>query len=157
MNILTVGFGSFGAQCGCSDGRSGHSGFHRNLGVEHEKGENLGMVAALQETLSITQTSEKITIDSTVTFQGKVTERQINYDLAGAPVVNFAAMGDRSETVSQWEDGGLVTTWTSEGAIAGTEVVRTETRKLAGDGMTMTIRTARGDTPAMVRVYEKQE
>jgi len=122
-----------------------------------KKGENLGMVAALQETLSITQTAEKITIDSTVTFQGKVTERQINYDLAGAPVVNFAAMGDRSETVSQWEDGGLVTTWTSEGAIAGTEVVRTETRKLAEDGKTMLVRMARGDTPAMVTVYEKQE
>jgi len=122
-----------------------------------KKGENLGMVAAIQETLSITQTAEKITIDSAATFQGKTTERQVNYDLAGAPVVNFAAMGDRSETVSQWEDGGLVTIWTSEGAIAGTEVVRTETRKLAGDGMTMTIRTARGDTPAMVRVYEKQE
>ena len=65
-------------------------------------------------------------------------------------------MGDRSETVSQWVDDALVTTWTSEGAIAGTEVVRTETRSLSEDGGVMTVATARGERPAMVLVYERQ-
>ena len=65
-------------------------------------------------------------------------------------------MGERSETISKWVDDALVTTWTSEGAIAGTEVVRTETRSLSEDGGIMTVSMARGDRPAMVLVYERQ-
>ena len=74
----------------------------------------------------------------------------------GKPVINYAAMGERSETVSTWVNDSLVTTWTSEGAIAGTEVVRTETRSLSEDGDSMMVATARGDRPAMVLVYERQ-
>ena len=109
-----------------------------------KKGENLGMVAALQETLTVVQTAEQLTVDFTDVFQGKTSTRQVTYDLDGKPVENFAAMGDRSETVSRWVDSQLTTTWTSEGAIAGTEVVRTETRAVSGDGSTMTVTTARG-------------
>jgi hypothetical protein len=121
-----------------------------------EKGENLGMVAALKETLVVTQTAEQITVDFTDVFQGNTTTRQVSYDLSGEPVINYAAMGERSETVSKWIDNVLVTTWTSEGAIAGTEVVRTETRSLSEDGNIMTVTTARGERPAMVLVYERQ-
>ena len=121
-----------------------------------KKGENLGMVAAVKETLVISQTADQLVIDYTDVFQGKTTTRQVSYDLAGAAVVNFAAMGDRSETVSTWDGDKLVTRWTSEGAIAGTEVVRTETRSVAADGTSMTVATVRGDNPAMVLVYEKQ-
>ncbi len=121
-----------------------------------KKGENLGMVAAIKETVVISQTAEQLTIDFTDVFQGKTTTRQVNYDLAGEPAANFAAMGDPSETVSKWIDDTLVTTWTSEGAVAGTEVVRTETRSLSADKDEMTVATARGDNPAMVLVYEKQ-
>ena len=121
-----------------------------------KKGENLGMVAAIKETVVISQTAGQLTIDFTDVFQGKTTTRQVNYDLAGEPSANFAAMGDPSETVSKWDGGALVTTWTSEGAVAGTEVVRTETRSLSADKNEMTVATARGDNPAMVLVYEKQ-
>ncbi len=121
-----------------------------------EKGENLGMVAALKETLIVTQTAEQLTLDFSDTFQGNTTTRQVNYDLSGKPAINYAAMGERSETVSQWVDDTLVTTWTSEGAIAGTQVVRTETRSLSENSETMTAATARGDRPAMVLVYERQ-
>lgn len=121
-----------------------------------KKGENLGMVAAIQETLVVAQTGEEIKIDFTDVFQGNTTTRQVTYDLSGNPAENFAAMGDRSETVSKWVDADLVTTWTSEGAIAGTTVVRTETRTLMEDGQVMTVATARGEQPAMVLVYEKQ-
>jgi hypothetical protein len=114
------------------------------------------MVAAVKETLVISQTADRLVIDFTDVFQGKTTTRQVEYELAGAPVVNFAAMGDRSETVSTWDGDNLVTRWTSEGAIAGTEVVRTETRSVAADGSTMTVATARGDNPPMVLVYERQ-
>lgn len=121
-----------------------------------KKGENLGMVAAIQETLVIVQTQDEMKVDFSDVFQGNTTTRQVIYDLSGAPTENFAAMGDRSETVSKWTDTGLLTTWTSEGAIAGTTVVRTETRTLAADGNTMTVASARGDQPPMVMVYEKQ-
>jgi hypothetical protein len=121
-----------------------------------KKGENLGMVAAIQETLVVAQSGEEMKIDFTDVFQGNTTTRQVTYDLSGNPAENFAAMGDRSDTVSKWVDAELVTTWTSEGAIAGTTVVRTETRTLMEDGQVMTVATARGEQPAMVLVYEKQ-
>lgn len=121
-----------------------------------KKGENLGMVAAIQETLLIAQSEDEMKIDFTDVFQGNTTTRQVTYSLTGDPVENFAAMGERSETISKWVEADLVTTWTSEGAIAGTTVVRTEIRKLTDDGQVMTVSTARGERPAMVLVYEKQ-
>jgi len=121
-----------------------------------KKGENLGMVAAIQETLVVAQSGEELKIDFTDVFQGNTTNRQVTYDLSGNPVENFAAMGDRSETVSKWVDADLVTTWTSEGAIAGTTVARTETRTLMEDDQVMTVATARGEQPATVLVYERQ-
>lgn len=121
-----------------------------------KKGENLGMVAAVKETVVIVQTEDKLIVDYADVFQGKTTTRKVIYDLTGAPVENYAAMGDKNETVSAWSEGVLVTTWTSEGAIAGTEVVRTEKRALSEDGQTMTVSRARGDSPALVLVYEKQ-
>ena len=121
-----------------------------------KKGENLGMVAAIQETVVIVQSPEQLTIDFTDVFQGKTTTRQVIYDLNGETVDNFAAMGDPSKTVSKWVDAALVTTWTSEGAVAGTEVTRTETRALSADNTEMTVATARGENPAMVMVYERR-
>ena len=121
------------------------------------KGENLGMVAAIQETLTITQSADQLSVQHVAVFQGKESTREVNYDLSGQPVTNYAAMGDKSETVSQWDGDTLVTSWTSEGAIAGTTVVRRETRSLSDDGNTMTVATARGDNPAMVLVYERKE
>jgi hypothetical protein len=120
------------------------------------KGENLGMVAALQETLVLSQSDDALVADYTDVFQGKETKRQVTYDLGGAPVENFAAMGDPSETETTWDGASLVTTWTSEGAVAGTKVVKTETHELSADGQVLTITTARGDRPPMVLVYEKQ-
>ena len=120
-----------------------------------DKGQNLGMVAAVQETLVISQTDDTMVLDFTDIFQGNTTTRQVTYDLSGAAVTNYAAMGDRSETESTWAEGKLVTTWTSEGAIAGTTVVRTETRWLSDNGNTMSVETARGDNPSMIMVYER--
>jgi hypothetical protein len=130
--------------------------FSGNWELNAKKGENLGMVAAIQETVVIAQTAEQLTIDFTDVFQGKTTTRQVNYDLTGAAVENFAAMGDPSETVSKWTDGALVTTWASAGAVAGTQVIRTEMRNLSDDNNEMTVSTSRGDNPAMVLVYEKR-
>lgn len=120
-----------------------------------DKGENLGMVAAIQETLTVNQTPAELHVHHVAVFQGKPSERDVNYGLSGEPVENFAAMGERSMTRSRWDGDQLVTTWTSEGAIAGTEVVKTETRSLSADGNSMTVATARADRPAMVLVYDR--
>ncbi len=121
------------------------------------KGENLGMVAAIKETLTVEQTTQQLKVKHVSIFQGNESTREVNYDLAGTPVTNYAAMGDKSETVSEWRNDQLVTIWTSEGAIAGTSVTRTETRTLGADGKTMTVATARADRPSMVLVYERRE
>lgn len=121
------------------------------------KGQNLGMVAAIKETVIVAQTADNLTIDFTDVFQGNTTTRQVSYDLSGEPVVNYAAMGEQNETVSNWLDNALVTTWTSEGAVAGTKVVRTETRTLSSDGQTMAVETVRGDRPSRVMVYDRTQ
>ena len=65
-------------------------------------------------------------------------------------------MGQTNDTVSKWNDGHLVTTWTSNGAIAGTKIVRTETRSLSADGKTMTVESTRGSTAPIVMVFDKK-
>ena len=115
------------------------------------------MMAAIQETLTIAQTAGKLTVDSKATFQGKDTLRQVNFDLTGKPVINEGAMGDRAETVSKWVDDKLVTTWTSEGAVAGTRVLRTETRSLSADGQTLTVESVRGTNPPLLMAYERKK
>jgi hypothetical protein len=120
------------------------------------KGKNLGMVASIQETTTIKQTADKLTLDIASTFQDKTTNRQVTYDLTGKPVQNAGAMGDKSDTVAKWDGGKLVVTWTSEGAVAGTKNVKTETRSLSADGKTMNVTSQRGPNPPMELVYEKK-
>jgi hypothetical protein len=121
-----------------------------------DKGRNLGMVKAVDETVVITQTPAKLTADFSSTFMMQTTRRQVNYDLTGKSVPNEGAMGDKADTVAKWDGAKLVVTWTGEGAVAGTKVVRTETRRLSADGKTMTVTTARPNKEPMELVYEKK-
>ena len=120
------------------------------------QGENLGMVAAIQETLTIEQTEATLTVRHVAVFQGQSSEREVRYDLGGAATENFAAMGEQSTTVSRVDGDRIVTTWTTQSAIPGSEIVKTETRTLSPDGATMSVSTARENRPTMVLVYEKQ-
>lgn len=138
-------------------GDVGPTDFSGTWVLNTSKGENLGMVAAIQETVTIVQTPNRMTIDFRSTFQGRDTLRQVGYDLDGVGVMNEGAMGDRGETVSEWKGDRLVTTWTTEGAVAGTTVKRTETRSLSGDGNEMTVETVRGERPPMILVYERRQ
>ncbi len=120
-----------------------------------KKGENLGMVAAIKETVTIAQTADSLTLDFSSAFMGSTTLRQVRYDLGGKPVTNEGAMGDKAETVARWEGDALVVSWESPGAIAGTTTVRTETRTLSADGKAMTVKSVRGEKPPMIMVYDK--
>ena len=122
-----------------------------------DRGENLGMMKAVDETIVAKQTADQIVFDMTDKFAGVTTTRQLTYDLNGKPMNNKAAMGDPSTTVTRWDGDKLVTIWTAEGAISGTEVVRTETRWLSEGGKVLSVSMVRDDNPAMVFVYEKAE
>jgi len=122
-----------------------------------DRGENLGMMKAVNETIVATQTADRVTFDMTDKFAGVTTKRIIIYDLNGTTMRNKAAMGADSETVTQWDGDKLVTTWSAEGAISGTTTVRNETRWLSDAGKTLSVSMVRGDNPAMVFVFEKAE
>jgi hypothetical protein len=122
-----------------------------------DKGENLGMVSAVKETVTIAQTPQKVTLDFSTVFMGKTSLRKVTYDLAGKPVANEGPMGDKADTVARWAGGKLVVVWTGESAILGTKTEKTETRQLSADGKTMSVTSARGTKPPMVMVYEKQK
>jgi hypothetical protein len=120
------------------------------------KGRNLGMMAALKDTVDISQTAKELLIHDTSSFQGRDNTRELRYDLSGKIVANDGPMGDRNETVAKWVAGKIVATWTRDGAVAGTKSVMTEKRSLSPDGKTMTLESVRGESPAVVMVFEKQ-
>ena len=121
-----------------------------------DKGENLGMVSAVKETVTIAQTPQKMTLDYVTVFMGTTPRKNI-YDLAGKPVQNEGPMGDKADTVAKWAGDKLVVVWTGESAIMGTKTEKTETRALSADGKEMSVTSVRGTKPPMVLVYEKQK
>lgn len=136
---------------------AGPPDFSGNWTLNTDKGQNLGMVKAVSETVAVKQTPEKLTIDFSTTFMMKTSQRQVTYDLTGkTSVTNEGAMGDKAETLAKWDGNRLVVTWTSEGAVAGTKTVKTEIRTLSADGRTMTVRNERPGKDPMEMVYEKK-
>lgn len=118
-------------------------------------GNNLGMMSAMELSVVITQDANNLNIKESTSFNGTPGSRSIRYDLGGKTVVNPGAMGGNSDTVAHWEQGKLVVVWTSEGAVAGTKVTRTETRELSADGKRMSVTTVRGSNPPVTMVFEK--
>jgi hypothetical protein len=49
------------------------------------KSRNLGMMASVQQTLTITQTAAELKLVEASDFQGQKSGRTLRYDLAGAP------------------------------------------------------------------------
>lgn len=122
-----------------------------------KKGENLGMVSAITETLTIAQTPQTMTLDFSSVFMGKTTLRQVTYDLAGKALENEGPMGDKAATVAKWAGSKLVVTWTGESAILGSKTEKVESRELSAEGKTMSVTSTRGTKPPMVMVYERQK
>lgn len=120
------------------------------------KSQNLGMMAALKDTLTISQSAQALVIHDVSSFQGQENTRELRYDLAGKATSNDGPMGDRNDTVAQWVAGKLVATWTRDGAVAGTKTVMTETRSISPDGRTMSVESARGASAPMIMVFEKR-
>jgi hypothetical protein len=123
-----------------------------------EKSKNIGMMAQMKMTQTIEQSDSSLDVTTHTTFQGRDEDSKTHLDLTGKPATNESPMGGPSETVSKWNGGKLVTTWTSESAVAGgPKVVRIETRSVTADGKTMTVESIRGSNPVIVMVFEKKQ
>lgn len=120
------------------------------------KSKNIGMMASAQYTSTITQTLKVLTVSDTTVFSGQKQTHETRYDLTGANVPNDSPMGEKSQTSSKWMGNKLVTSWESEGAVAGTKVVRTETRYLSDDGKTLFLESARAGKEPMVIVFDRE-
>jgi hypothetical protein len=108
-------------------------------------------------TETVEQSDAALNITTHSTYQGKEEDSKTHFDLTGKAATNESPMGGPAETISKWDRNALVTSWTSESAVAGgPKVVRTETRSLAPDGKTMTVESVRGSKPAMVMVFDKK-
>lgn len=121
-----------------------------------EKSKNIGMMSEMKMTQTIEQSSSFLDVTSDTTFQGNNQQTKTHYDLSGKPATNDSPMAGLSETVSKGDGDKLVTTWTSKGAVAGTNTVRTETRSLSPDGKTMTVESVRGSNPPVVMVFDRK-
>lgn len=122
-----------------------------------EKSKNVGMMSQMKLMQTIGQSETAVDVTSHSTFQGKDDDSTTHFDLTGKPATNLTPMGGPAETITKWQTGKLVTTWTSESAVAGgPKVVRTETWSLSPDGRTMTVESVRGTNPAVVMVFEKK-
>jgi len=122
-----------------------------------ENSKNVGMMSQMKMVQAIEQSETALVVTTHASLQGKDDDSRTLYDLTGKPATNESPMGGPAETVTKWQGGKLVTTWTSESAVAGgPKVVRTETRSLSPDGKTMTVESVRGSNPAPVMVFEKK-
>jgi hypothetical protein len=120
------------------------------------RSQNVGMMASMEDTVTIVQTAALVTITDRARMQGQDSTRETHFDLTGKVVTNAGPMGDQNETVARWVDRKLVVTWTADGAVAGTKVVRTETRSLSADGKTLTVESVRGSNAPIVMVFDKR-
>jgi hypothetical protein len=133
------------------------SNFSGSWQFNPEKSKNVGMMSQMKMTQIIEQSDSSLDITTHTTYQGRDEDSKTHYDLTGKPATNESPMGGPSETISKWDGSKLVTTWTSESAIAGgPKVVRKETRSLSPGGKTMTVESARGSNPATVMVFDKK-
>lgn len=121
-----------------------------------EKSQNIGMMASAQITSTIKQTRQTLTVVDDTAMGGQKQSHETDYDLSGKQVANKSPMGENSQTTSKWSGSKLITTWTTEGAIAGTKVVRIESRYLSSDGKTMFLESRRGNNPPMVMVFDRK-
>jgi basic membrane lipoprotein Med (substrate-binding protein (PBP1-ABC) superfamily) len=120
------------------------------------KSKNVGMMASAEHTSTITQTAKVLSVTDVTVFSEQKQTHETRYDLSGATVLNDSPMGDKSQTNSHWSGNKLVTSWESEGAVAGTKVVRTETRYLSDDGKTLFLESARAGKEPMVIVFDRK-
>lgn len=117
------------------------------------KSQNIGMMASAEIVSTVTQSPTLLVVRDASNLNGT---RETRYDLTGAATENEAPMGERARTTSKWVGNKLVTTWESDGAVAGTKVVRTETRYVSADGKMMFVESVRGTDAPLVIAFDRK-
>ena len=117
---------------------------------------NVGMMSRMELTSTIQQSASLLLVKDRSSFNGQESTLETRYDLSGKAASNKNFMGENSETTTRWSGDKLVTTWKTEGAIAGTTVIRIETRSLSPDAKVMTLESVRASNPPIVMVFDKQ-
>jgi hypothetical protein len=135
---------------------AGNADFSGTWEFNTDKSKNIGMMAQMKMSATLQQSDSALDITVHSNYQGRDQESKTHLDLTGSPAANGSPMGGPAETISKWDGSKLVTTWTSDGAVAGTKVVRTETRSLSSDGKVMTVESVRGSNPPLVMVFDKK-
>lgn len=134
-----------------------HTDFSGSWKLNPEKSKNIGMMAQMMMVQTIEQTNTSLDVTTHTKFQGRDDDNKTHYDLTGKATTNEMPMSGPSETTCKWDGAKLVSTWTSESAVAGGQrVVRTETRSLSSDGQTMTVESVRGASAPLIMVFEKE-
>ncbi len=134
-----------------------HTDFSGTWQLNPDKSKNIGMMAQMEMTQTIAQTDTALDVTTHTKFQGRDDDSKTHFDLTGKEVTNEAPMQGPSQTVSKWSGANLVTTWTSESAVAGgAKVVRTQTLSLSPDGKTMTLESVRGSNSPIVMVFDRK-
>lgn len=134
-----------------------HPDFSGSWQLNPDKSKNIGMMSQMAMTQTIELTDKSLDVTTRTNFQGRDEDSKTHFDLTGKPVTNESPMAGPSQTVSKWDDAKLVTTWTSESAVAGgAKVVRTETLSLSPDGKTMTLESVRGSHSPIVMVFDRK-
>ena len=123
-----------------------------------KKGENLGMMSAVKETVKIAQTPQKLTIESSAGFMGTTTRahghlrpRRQGRQQRGPDGQPRRHRGEVGRQASSWSRGP------SPARSPAARSEKVETRELSADGKTMSVTTTRGTKPPMVMVYERQK
>lgn len=133
-----------------------HTDFSGTWELNADKSKNIGMMAQMQMTETIQQTETALDVTTHTKFQSRDDDSKTHFDLTGKPVTNEAPMQGPSETVTKWRGPKLITTWTSDSAVSGAKVVRTETLSLSSDGKTMTLESVRGSSSPLVMVFDRK-
>ena len=126
--------------------------------LNHQKSKNLGMMSAMNDTVTVSQTAAELTVDDNAAFNGSAMHRVTRYNLAGDAVKNDSPTGDPAETTSHWQGQELVTVWVTQGSIAGSTHRRIERRYLSPDGQTMfeVSGAAANDPKALVLAFDRK-
>jgi hypothetical protein len=135
---------------------AGSRDFSGSWEINQGKSKNLGMMTQMKIILKVKQSDTALDVTTTSTYQGKDQDSQAHYDLTGNPTTNESPMGGPAETTAKWDGDKLVTTWTSQSAVAGEKVVRIETWSLSPDGKVLTVDSVRGSNAPVVFVYDRK-
>jgi hypothetical protein len=119
------------------------------------KSRNVGMMAQVAVSTQVTQSTGRVVVDDTSQFGGRTYLEHTVYDLAGGVSTNASPMTGASTGHSHWDGAALTSDWERPGAVPGSTLRRTETRRLSADGRSMVVESRSDGKAPMIMVFER--